>query len=130
MNDCSCIWVDDYIVPEFYSSFIRKEEKEHTCCECGRVISYNEHYEYVYGKWNGNVLEFKTCCDCMSIRNFMFCDGFGHGSILEYLRNHIHDCNGEISSDVIMKLTPKARLIVLKMIDDEFENIGLWEEEE
>ena len=130
MNDCSCIWVDDYVVPEFYSSVIRKSKKEHTCCECGRVISSNEQYENVYGKWDGNIEEFKTCCDCLSIRNAMFCDGVVHGSIIEDLRNHIDYCNGEISSDVIMKLTPVARRVVLEMIDDEFENSGLWEEDE
>ena len=124
MSNCSCIYVDAFDSgPDFYDQRMPIARKEHICGECGRTIKSGEIYETFSGKWELNFSTYKTCNDCVSIRDAFFCESWFFGSIHEYLWEHIEAVNGQISSDCILSLTPGAKEIVLNMID------RLWEEE-
>ena len=97
MSYCGC---DPYDAPEW----MRQKQKvlarkSHVCNECRCTIRPGERYEYVVGKWDGDVLTFKTCERCveldlwMSISYPCFCRMFG--SLLE----DVHDCVRDIVSD-------------------------------
>ena len=60
---------------------------------------------------------YKTCLDCLSIREMFFCDGWYYEMIHEYLYEHIQEMKGEISEDCIKCLPPKAREMVCEMIE-------------
>lgn len=117
MTDCACIVVDDYDAPSFYERRTRKARVTHTCFECGREISPGETYEAAVGCWNGKVDVFKTCADCLSIREAFFCDGFEHGGMWETMWDHIRALDGEIPSSCLTPLTPKAREDVCEQIE-------------
>ena len=123
MSDCSCIYVDSDNRPEFYSERRPFARKEHTCYECGRKIEIGEKYENVAGKWGDGFSNYKTCIDCLSIRDQFFCQGFFYGELCNDLWEHISEMAGQISADCILELTPGARDRVLDMID------RLWEDE-
>ena len=64
---CSCDYDGD--VPEFFARRVKKARKEHRCCECGATIQVGEQYEYIAGKWDGEISSFKTCLTCSRIRS-------------------------------------------------------------
>ena len=122
MESCSCIYecVDDPI--ELISDTKRKARKIHVCGECGRDILLGEVYEYHVGKSDGILETHKTCADCLSIRTEFFCDGWLYGMIRERLAEHIGEEDGDIASDCLLRLTPKARADVCELIE------RVWEE--
>jgi hypothetical protein len=83
MTSCFC----DFDPPSFYSRAIHKARKEHQCEECGGQIKSGERYEYVSGKWDGSVDQFRTCERCFDIRqwvqNNVPCFCWAHGSMKE-----------------------------------------------
>lgn len=83
----------DYDPPEFYSAGIRKARKEHKCEECGRVIQPGEPYQYVSGKWDGDLNFFKTCQHCEVTQKWLVenCHGFMHSMTEEDIREHADD---------------------------------------
>ena len=90
-NDCFC----DYERPEFYDKACHVARRTHQCAECGRRISPGERYERVAGKWDGDVLVFRTCCRCAALRDHIkahvSCFCWAHGNLLE-------DCRSEIDA--------------------------------
>ena len=89
--DCSC----DYEPAQFYCAQIRKARKEHRCEECGEKIIPGSKYEYVSGKWDSYVNEFKTCERCVNLRvwvkNNVPCFCWCHGNMLEDARETIEE---------------------------------------
>lgn len=128
--DCACVYVGDFDPPEFYCNAVRKARKEHKCTECGKIIKPKEIYEHTSGKWDGVINRFKTCDDCLSIKDSFFCDGFMHGGLYELLCQHITDCEGQISSEIINSLTFNSKKYVIEQIDQVWCDEGLWEEDE
>lgn len=61
---CDC----DGEPPEFYDANIVRARKPHRCCECLSEIEPGEHYEHVAGKWQGDFATFKTCIECIELR--------------------------------------------------------------
>ena len=116
---CSCVYVDGYELPEFSDSRIYKAKKDHVCTECYRKILPGEKYERVFGKWDGAVETYKTCSDCLSVRDVFFCGSWGYTSIWEDLYSHIAE--GSIDSDCLVALTPRAREKVCEMIEESWE---------
>lgn len=123
MSDCSCIYVDADDGPDFYNERMPIARKEHICCECSRKIERGETYENFSGKWDFTFSSFKTCIDCLSIRHAFFCESWIFGEIYEDLWEHISEVDGQISTDCILSLSPRAKETVLDMID------RLWEDE-
>jgi hypothetical protein len=120
-DDCSCVYVDDYNKPSFIYARTRKARKEHICCDCERIIQIGETYEIAKGKWDLSMETYKTCLDCLSLRETFFCKGFLYGGIREYVAYHIGEMSGQISSDCIAKLTPIARKWVCEEIEEYWE---------
>ena len=102
--------------PECFSAKDRKARKEHTCCECGETIPKDALYRYESGIWEGEPQDYKTCLDCISVRDTFFC-GFVFGSVWEDMRVMVYDY-GEVSSEKINSLTPKAREKVIALVDE------------
>lgn len=120
MSNCACVYVEqDGDYPSFYLSKTVTAKKPHKCSECRRAIMPGEQYERVTGKWDGYLDTFKTCSDCLSIREEMFCDGWSHGGQQEYLQEHINNVDG-IDEDCLCRLTPNARAYVCNMLEDKW----------
>lgn len=116
---CTCIYTETMNNgPVCFSECTPTAKKNHECCECGRIINTGEKYRVESGVWDGEPARFKTCIDCISIRDAFFCNGYIYTQILEDLDNHIQDSDGQISSEAIALLTPDARDRVLDMLDE------------
>jgi len=123
MTPCSCVYVDSAdSYPEFHHVSTPTARKWHTCCECGRIIISGERYEYVVGLWDNQFSIYKTCLDCLSIRDEFFCEGWFYSSMKEYLYEHIREMRGQISEDCLSVLTPGGRAIVCDMIENEWKD--------
>ena len=118
-ENCACVWVETGdCEPDFYNDTRRRARKVHQCEECGREIAAGEEYEFVTGKWDGSISVYKTCADCLSIRDSFFCDGWLHGGMWEALDEHLCDIGGVVASSCLEALTPAARARVIERIDD------------
>lgn len=122
MSSCSCIYDSDGYGPEASTTKIRKARKQHRCFECGRTIEPGEKYEYISGIWDGAPSSYKTCLDCLSLRDVFFCGGWIYGEVWNEFREWLYE--GEIEGieaflagdDMrIERLTPTARNMALDM---------------
>jgi len=90
--NCSCdIYLYDCERPSVYrvaTYFARR--KEHRCIECCEKIKIGDKYEYVFGVWDGEASQHKTCMRCVLIRDKLF----GSCSIYGELREQVWDCLG------------------------------------
>jgi hypothetical protein len=127
METCGCIYVPEYDPADFYYDEIRKAIKIHKCSECDRDIQPGEKYEKVVAKYEGDLRTYKTCPDCLSVRDVFFCAGFFHEGLWEYVAEHVEDMNGNISSECLIKLTPAAREKVCDLIEEAWVD---WDEGE
>lgn len=88
MSACCCEY---YESPEFFIQNRRKAIKDHRCYECGRLIKKGELYQAESGKWEGEVITYKTCNLCMSLRDFVQahipCVCWGFGNVREDMLN-------------------------------------------
>lgn len=86
---CFC----DYESPEFYSKHTKKARVRHQCFECCHAISPGEMYEYVVGKWDGDLQVHKTCNRCVSLREHISahvpCFCWAHGNMLDDARETV-----------------------------------------
>ena len=104
-------------MPDFFTRSMPTAHNEHKCGECGRVINPGEKYEYVSGKWDGDWEVYKTCADCLSIRDTLFCN-YGIGRIYEDLMEEIYNTNGgNHIAENLAGLTPAARAKVCEMLE-------------
>lgn len=130
MSGCGCIYVGDT-----YEAQVRFQDKNpvarktHTCHECDRAILPGERYLIESGIWEGEHYTYKTCSDCLSIREVFFCDGWIYGQVLSCVDEHINALHGEIASSCLTELTPAARAWVLDRIDVAFDELNKDEQE-
>lgn len=54
--------------PQFYSHQTRKAKKQYKCGECHGLIQPGEQYHYHYGKWDGDLGQFRFCLECEEMR--------------------------------------------------------------
>lgn len=125
--DCACVYVGGYDGPNLYWVKMRIARKPNTCIECERTIEPGEKYEHDQSRYEDWWSSHVTCLDCKSIRDSFFCDGWLFGSMLDNLHEHIENMNGEIASECIVPLTPRAREMVCEMIEKAWE---IFEDEE
>lgn len=124
MSDYSCVYVDYVKGPECFTDSIRKARKEHKCCECGDAIKRGDKYEETTGIWDGKPNRYRTCLDCLSVRNAFFCDGWFYTFVWENLYEHLRDCAHTTPTEALAKLTPDARASVCEFIEE------LWDEDD
>ena len=117
MSGCGCVYVGEYESADFFRRSKQLARKEHKCNECHRIIKPGEEYEYVSGYWDGDFSVYKTCSDCLSIRNEFFCEGYFYEMVWEYLGEHINEVSGEIPESCLAALTPIAREKVCELIE-------------
>jgi len=121
--DCSCgIDVDPDSEPEFYYSSVRVARKFHKCDECKEEIEPGDTYEHVSGTWENEWLVNKTCSDCISARDVFFNSGWYMGAVWDMIFEFIDESYGDVSSDCIKGLTPKARDKVCDYIESYFKD--------
>lgn len=127
MDKCACIYVDAGLQYETVDLGIVKGANSYFalhCVECNRPFLEGDQYERFVGQIHGEKPEvFRTCFDCISLRNEFFCEGWCFGIILVDIALHVKDCDGEISSECLQRLTPGARETVIEMIDQVFQEI-------
>ncbi|MDL2267955.1 hypothetical protein LJC46_08235 [Desulfovibrio sp. OttesenSCG-928-G15] len=106
-------------MPEAFNSVNRKARKEHKCFECGRKILPGEMYCYESGIWEGTPGSFKTCLDCASVREALFCS-FVYGGLWYDVRTFVFDFQDELPWAKFSQFTPAARAKVCEIVE------GIW----
>lgn len=95
-NDCWC----DYDRPDWWHSKVVMARKQHKCDECACPIRPGDRYEYVAGKWEGAICEFKTCVRCLALRRYVMdmvpCFCWAHGNLHEDAANTIDEYRHEL----------------------------------
>jgi len=102
--------------PECFSGQDVVARKVRVCCECNNEISVGEKYRNESGKWNGEFETYKTCLDCLSLRETFFCS-YEYGRMYEALDEYLMDNGGEVFTDDLSTLTDTARQILFGMIE-------------
>ena len=123
MSNCSCVSYDNDYGPSCFKAITRKARKIHKCNECGEVILPGCEYKYESGVWDGTPDSYKTCLDCMSVRDEFFCEGWTYGDLWCGFDEHVSHVDGDIPEDNINNLSPKAKGKVLGIIDDYWEDM-------
>jgi hypothetical protein len=115
--ECACIESYDFdCEAEFHTEKEVKARKTHICYECGREINKGEIYEKVFGKWDGLTHTYKTCFDCLSVRNEFFCSWY-YGQVWSDLKEYLTP--GECLDKAMLKITERSRGKILDIIDVE-----------
>lgn len=113
---CSCINTDYDSNVFLYQEKDRKAQKQHVCFECKRIIQPGELYRKESGKWPDGFGTYKTCQDCMSIRNEFFCSWI-FGQVRDLFIEELEWDLGFASEDCINRLTKNAKEWVLGQIE-------------
>lgn len=121
--NCSCIFIDQDDSPAIYEQTDPIARKHHKCSECHRTINPKEQYRRVVGLWDDRFETYKTCSECMDIIGAFFCQGWNFEHVLEDLKEHVSEMNGEISENCLADLSPKARAMVCEIIEKVWENL-------
>lgn len=128
MTSCGCVnvYVSDFYEDVANDIIVMKESFfDFTCCECGKEFENGDKYErYVGQMYDDEPKIYRTCMDCISIRDEFFCNGWIFTRILEDVENHVEDVGGDISAECLLRLTPRAREMIFDMIDEVFEMIN------
>lgn len=115
--ECSFDYVDCNI-PTAKREGLRTARKAHKCCECRDTIQPGEQYRYESGIWDGEPASFKTCLDCLDLRNQFCCDGWEYGRVREMIREEIDNCGGDVPLVGLGNLRFAARAAFLMMVED------------
>jgi len=116
---CSCeveTNIDDANMPSFHDIKTPVARSLHKCGECGRAICPGHRYERAAGVWDGKWEVYKTCADCLSVREQFF-NLYLYGGIWEDLQYTIEEWLYEVPESCIAALTPAARSKVCEIIE-------------
>lgn len=123
--ECSCFSanIDNYC--EFIFEKTVTSTKKYKCVECSCAIPSNTLYHIEVAINDGVTEEYKTCMDCMSVREHLVCDFYYEQIwclIESQLKYEINDTS--IPWAKIGRLTPTARNKVCEIIEQN------WAEDE
>lgn len=133
---CACIYVDNDEPLDPCAGGKVRAIRDWPCEECADGIKAGDIYDQYVVDYNdpGNdrfktrhkadIRIFRTCLDCLSVTDEMFCGGWVFGQVWADVYDHLWDIDGEVDSECLMALTPKARVAVIEMIDE------VWKERE
>lgn len=83
-------------VPDFQRVTWVNGRKEHTCCECGRVLPVGQIQERAVLKFDGEFIEYRTCPACLRLRQNLREAGCYIGNYHGELRRHAEHCHADI----------------------------------
>ena len=66
MSDYEC-WCEPEVGDgpcEVWRPETRRASRPYKCCECGERINADELYEYLFTKYEGDIMTFRTCMYC------------------------------------------------------------------
>jgi hypothetical protein len=103
MSDCGvCIGTSDYDAPEWSNTDIVKAcRKPFLCCECKREVPKGKPYEKSVMKYEGDFYTYRTCMDCVNIRDGLRC---GQGFLCESLWDDITEVFDQITTGCLAKI--------------------------
>lgn len=115
MTDCGVCLSDDFCEgPTIYAEKVVTARKPHSCCECGRSIPAGAKYQRVCGLWDGRFDTFRTCMDCVNIREAFRCGG---GFIFCQLWETLHEFRNDINTGCLERIkTPSAKSYYLERL--------------
>ena len=122
--ECACIGSNydggewDFEPSETYP----RAKKRWKCGECGETIELGKKYACFSGKEDGRWCLSRTCMDCHSVTEHLFC-GWIYGQVWSQLADHVYESGGEVAWVKIAKLTPRAREKVCDMVERYWEEI-------
>lgn len=116
---CSvCIDIyDDGFPPAVFCAHDRIARKAHRCDECYRDIEPTEQYREERGLWDGEWSTWRTCADCISVRDAMTCH-YEYGALWVNVADFVIDVRGDVPEDCLAALTPRARERLCALIED------------
>ena len=117
MGGCGCIYVGDFDEAQFCNQKNQTARKSHKCGECARVIQAGEIYEYSTQLFEGDFSVYKTCADCLGLRNAFFCEGWWWGELWRLVEQHLNE-GVELEVCCLDQLTSRARDRVIDLIDE------------
>ncbi len=118
---CACTINIDYDgESSFHKQKIQTARKKHRCYECLKDIQPGEKYEYVSGVWDGDLLVYKTCLDCKSIRDTFF-DSWIYTNVWDNFQDEFGYYDSIVPESCIAELTPGARARVCEYIENNWE---------
>lgn len=98
----------------------RNARKTHKCGECYRMIQIGEKYKCEKNVYEGELETFKTCTDCMSVRDALFCNWM-YGEIWEAVGEEVN--NGDIPESCLAEMTKNARDKICEMIQERWKDL-------
>ena len=117
---CSCaITIDHDGGPDVCTESLRVARKVHKCCECHREIKPGETYEHVRGLWDGYWSTYKTCADCKSVRDALFCS-WSYETLWDDVRETLWQ---PPSSECMIALTKPARDKICDIVESYWDNL-------
>lgn len=89
--------------------------KEHQCCECRDIIDVGDQYEMIKGRFERDIVTFKTCLVCREIRDELFCSWH-----YEMIWEDLDESEYEPQIGDLLNFSPAAqqKLIEKLVIDD------------
>ena len=115
------VCIDNYAVdggrPAVFTEHDRQARKAHRCCECRREILPGEAYREERGLWDGEWWVFKTCGDCLSVRDAMACQ-YQYGELWADVADFVNDVRGDVPEDCLAAITPRARGRLCALIEE------------
>lgn len=132
--ECSCaVPADNNEQPDFcVERDLLKSRKNYQCYECRDRINIGDRYNKITGKWDGTMDTFRTCSDCVSVKNVFYSAGYCFGNIWDDLYDFLRGTvpYNDFSWSCLAELTPKAREKVCEIIEGIWESLDEEEEEE
>lgn len=96
---------------------IRTARKPHRCSDCGIEIAVGQQYESYCGVGDGEIAVYKTCLDCLSVRDTLFCSWYFE-RLWEDLQDEIdYSDGGDHLAGCLSELTPRAREMVCERLE-------------
>lgn len=117
--ECACISESGVEPSELIVEKKALAARPYKCCECGEEIPAGTEYWKETARDDGIVSHYKTCLDCLSVREHLFCDFF-FTKIWSTIQDFIEDYPEDIPWARIGRLTPTARNKVCEMIEAEW----------
>lgn len=121
--DCSVVASSVEEFSKILTQKLQKARKKHRCGECRKDIHPGQIYELYTGVQDGSVFTAKTCISCVDLRSNFFRDGYMFGYLIDDFKEHISDCDGDISEAQIASLQ-ESKEVVCGMLEE------YWEDQE